>query len=133
MTMPQTSGDAFPTLRRALSSYLDNDEKNPVSATELHELLGRSTESNAALLLVDVREPNEFAAGHIPGSTSHPLSTFDPMALPAAAEGRRIVFSCRSGVRSVRAIELAQAAGLDVNEHYRGGFNDWASAGEPVE
>jgi len=89
--------------------------------------------ADRSLLLVDVREPNEFAAGHIPGSTSHPLSTFNPMALPAAAEGRRIVFSCRSGVRSVRAIELAQAAGLDVNEHYRGGFNDWASAGEPVE
>src|SRR5215212_6320537 len=46
--------------------------------------------ADSSLLLVDVREPNEFAAGHIPGSVSHPLSTFDPMALPAAAEGQRI-------------------------------------------
>lgn len=84
------------------------------------------------ILLVDVREPHEFAAGHIPGAVLHPLSTFDPAALPPA-EGRRIVFSCRTGVRSVRAIELAQAAGLPVNEHYKGGFKDWAEAGEPVE
>ena len=88
--------------------------------------------ADGALVLVDVREPHEFEAGHIPGSVSHPLSTFDPTALPEDAQGRRVVFSCRSGVRSVRAIELAQAAGLTINEHYRGGFKDWAEAGEPV-
>jgi rhodanese-related sulfurtransferase len=87
--------------------------------------------ADGSLVLVDVREPHEFAAGHIPGSVSHPLSQFDPAALPAAG-GRRIVFSCAAGVRSVRAIEWAQAAGLDLNEHYRGGFKDWAAAGEPV-
>jgi len=83
-----------------------------------------------SLLLVDVREPHEFAAGHIPGSISHPLSSFDPSSLP---EGKRLVFSCAAGVRSVRAIEFAQAAGRDIREHYKGGFKDWASAGEPVE
>ena len=88
--------------------------------------------ADGSLVLVDVREPHEFEAGHIPGSVSHPLSTFDPTALPEDAQGRRVVFSCRSGVRSVRAIELAQAAGLAINEHYRGGFKDWAEAGEPV-
>jgi rhodanese-related sulfurtransferase len=83
-----------------------------------------------SILLVDVREPHEFAAGHIPGSVSHPLSSFDPSALP---EGKRIVFSCAAGVRSVRAIESAWASGRDVREHYKGGFKDWAAAGEPVE
>lgn len=85
---------------------------------------------DGSILLVDVREPHEFAAGHIPGSVSHPLSSFDPMSLP---QGKRIVFSCAAGVRSVRALEFAQAAGLDIHEHYRGGFKEWAAAGEPVE
>jgi rhodanese-related sulfurtransferase len=85
---------------------------------------------DGSITLVDVREPHEFAAGHIPGAISHPLSSFDPTALP---EGKRIVFSCAAGVRSVRAIEFAQAAGLEIREHYKGGFKDWAAAGEPVE
>jgi rhodanese-related sulfurtransferase len=85
--------------------------------------------TEGSVLLVDVREPHEFAAGHIPGSVSLPLSTFDPAELPG---GRRVVFSCAAGVRSLRAIELAKAAGLEFNEHYKGGFKDWATAGEPV-
>jgi rhodanese-related sulfurtransferase len=88
--------------------------------------------ANGSMLVVDVREPHEFAAGHIPGSISHPLSAFDPAALPVE-QGKRIVFSCASGVRSRRAIEFAQAAGLDLNEHYKGGFKEWSAAGEPVE
>jgi rhodanese-related sulfurtransferase len=86
---------------------------------------------DGSIVLVDVREPHEFEAGHIPGSVSHPLSHFDPHALPPA-QGRRIVFSCAAGVRSLRAIELAQAAGLPWREHYRGGFKDWVMTGEPI-
>ncbi|MBZ6075388.1 sulfurtransferase [Microvirga sp. WGZ8] len=85
---------------------------------------------DGSILLVDVREPQEFAAGHIPGAVSHPLSTFDAEALPT---DQRIVFSCAAGVRSLRAIEFAQAAGRDLREHYKGGFKDWITAGEPVE
>lgn len=87
--------------------------------------------ADGSILLVDVREPHEFQAGHIPGAVSHPLSTFDPAALPRR-EGQRIVFSCAAGVRSAKAVELAEASGLDAREHYRGGFKDWALAGEPV-
>ena len=86
---------------------------------------------DGSILLVDVREPHEFAAGHIPGSVSFPVSTFDPAALPEA-EGRRVVFSCAAGVRSVHAIQMAQAAGLDLREHYRGGFKDWLMWGGDV-
>jgi rhodanese-related sulfurtransferase len=86
---------------------------------------------DGSMLLVDVREPHEFAAGHIPSSVSHPLSTFDPGALPVG-EGKRIVFSCAAGVRSIRAIEFAQIAGLDLHEHFAGGFKGWILAGEPI-
>lgn len=87
--------------------------------------------SDGSILLVDVREPHEFAAGHIPGSVSRPLSQFDPAAIPDAP-GKRIVLSCAAGVRSLRALEFAQAAGLDIDSHYLGGFKDWAMRGEPV-
>jgi rhodanese-related sulfurtransferase len=85
--------------------------------------------ADGTLVLVDVREPHEFAAGHIPGSVSMPLSQFDPDDLPDG----RVVFSCAAGARSVRAAEFAQACGRDIREHYRGGFKDWLASGEPVE
>jgi rhodanese-related sulfurtransferase len=89
--------------------------------------------ADGSILLVDVREPNEFAAGRIPGSMLNPLQSFDPKALPRAP-GKRVVISCRSGRRSLTALELAQKAGRDdVRAHYPGGFQEWANAGEEVE
>jgi rhodanese-related sulfurtransferase len=90
--------------------------------------------SDGSMLLIDVRESHEFAAGHIPGAVSHPLSAFDPDALGAliAGDGRRPVLSCAAGVRSVHALMAAQNAGLDISEHYEGGFKDWYGAGEAV-
>jgi rhodanese-related sulfurtransferase len=88
--------------------------------------------ADGILVLVDVREPHEFAAGHIPGSVSMPLSAFDPEALGDQA-GRRVVLSCAAGIRSARALEYLQANGIDLREHYAGGFKDWVEAGEPVE
>jgi rhodanese-related sulfurtransferase len=79
--------------------------------------------------IVDVREPVEFAAGHIPGSLNMPLSAFDPDALP---EGR-VILSCAAGIRSARAAIIAQTTGRDVREHYKGGFKDWVAAGEAIE
>lgn len=91
--------------------------------------------AEGSLLLIDVREEHEFARGHIPGSVSMPLSTFDPQTLRAliGGDGRRPVFSCASGVRSVHALAAAQGAGLDLAEHYAGAFKDWYAAGEPIE
>jgi rhodanese-related sulfurtransferase len=83
-----------------------------------------------SIVLVDVREPHEFAAGHIPGSISHPLSRFDPTQLP---EGKRVVLSCAAGIRSARAAEFAQSMGRNITEHYKGGFKDWVESGEPIE
>jgi rhodanese-related sulfurtransferase len=88
--------------------------------------------ADGAMLVVDVREPHEYAMGHIPGSVMMPLSRFDAADIPDA-EGKRIVFSCAAGVRSMQALAIAQAAGLDLVEHYRGGFKEWAAMGEDVE
>ncbi len=89
--------------------------------------------ADGSVLLVDVREPNEYAAGRIPGATLNPLQRFDPQALPRE-EGRRVVLSCRSGKRSLTALALAQAAGrVDICAHFDGGILAWVAAGEPVE
>jgi len=84
------------------------------------------------ILLVDVREPNETAIERIPGAVLLPLSTFDPIDLPDPG-GRALVFSCASGIRSVKAAEIAQAAGLPHNAHLAGGIKAWKAAGLPTE
>ncbi|ACK49649.1 Rhodanese domain protein [Methylocella silvestris BL2] len=104
------------------------DKVENISLEELKQGL-----ADGSILLVDVREPNEFAAGHIPGSTLNPLQSFDPSRLPRA-EGKRVVLSCRSGKRSLTALDLARRAGRDdVGAHYPGGFQEWAQRGEKVE
>lgn len=55
-----------------------------ITATQLAELLGKGE-----ALVVDVREVNEFADGHIPGAVNMPLSTFQASKLPKA-EGKTI-------------------------------------------
>jgi len=84
------------------------------------------------IVLVDVREPNETALERIPGSVLMPLSTFDPAAIPQPA-GRDVVFSCRSGRRSVTASLAAQDQGFAYGNHLAGGILAWKAAGLPTE
>ena len=85
-----------------------------------------------AIVLVDVREPDEFAAERIAGAISLPLSTFHARALPKI-DGRAIVFQCAAGGRSARAVMACQRAGLPHDSHLRGGIQAWKAAGLPVE
>jgi rhodanese-related sulfurtransferase len=84
--------------------------------------------TNSEIVLIDVREPQEFAAGRIHGALNFPLSTFDPKALPIPAD-RKIVFQCGSGKRSAMAVERCQQAGLDIDRHLAGGISGWMDAG----
>ena len=52
-----------------------------------------------AAVVVDVREVDEFAAGHIPGAINMPLSTFQPSKLPDTG-GKKLVLTCLGGKRS---------------------------------
>jgi len=82
------------------------------------------------ILLVDVREVNEYAVERIHGALLYPLSTLDPKALPA--EGRRLVLQCGSGKRSLTAAHRLQAAGFGQLTHLEGGIQAWKAAGLPT-
>ncbi|RTL69560.1 MAG: rhodanese-like domain-containing protein [Pseudonocardiaceae bacterium] len=89
---------------------------------------GAGTLAAGGALLLDVREPAEWAAGHIPGAVHVPLGSLDPAALPAA---RVVVAVCRSGNRSGKAAAALADAGLDVR-NLAGGMKAWAGAGRDV-
>ena len=98
-----------------------------ITATQLAELLDKGE-----ALVVDVREVNEFADGHIPGAVNMPLSTFQASKLPKA-EGKTIILNCLGGKRSGMALDKCSVAQEAVDTHLAGGFGAWASAGLPVE
>lgn len=81
------------------------------------------------IMLVDVREPDEFAVERIHGALLYPLSSFDAKVLPASLP---IVFQCGSGMRSSKAMAAANKAGIDVAGHLAGGIKAWKLAGLPV-
>jgi rhodanese-related sulfurtransferase len=83
------------------------------------------------ILLIDVREPAEFAAERIHGALNFPLSTFDAGALPAAGD-KLIVFQCGSGKRSATAIGHCLKAGHGIDTHLAGGIGAWKAAGLPT-
>ena len=83
------------------------------------------------LLLIDVREPAEYAAERIGGALLYPLSTFDATMLPADGP-RRLVFHCGTGKRSLTAAERRLAAGQSTASHMKGGLTAWKVAGFPV-
>lgn len=83
------------------------------------------------ILLIDVREPAEFAAERIHGALNFPLSTFDPGALPLAGD-KMIVLQCGSGKRSATAIGHCQKDGHAIDSHLAGGIGAWKAAGLPT-
>jgi rhodanese-related sulfurtransferase len=85
---------------------------------------------NGEILLVDVREANEYAFERIHGALLYPLSTFDPTTLPT--EGRRLVLHCAGGRRSLMAAHKLQSAGHHQVTHLAGGLQAWKAAGLPV-
>ena len=79
--------------------------------------------------LIDVREPHEFGAGHVPGSRNMPLSRFDPAQVP---RDRRIALICLSGTRSANALGQLRRAGFDQAVHFQGGVSMWRTLGGPL-
>lgn len=93
----------------------------------------RSWWEAGSILLVDVREPDEYAAEAIAGSVNLPLSNFDPARMPRPEEGKRLVIHCRSGVRCGTATEKLLAAGWDGEIHrMQGGILGWKASGGPT-
>ncbi|MER8007865.1 rhodanese-like domain-containing protein [Streptomyces sp. NPDC094149] len=86
----------------------------------------------ADAVLLDVREPYEWQAGHAPRAVHLSLSALAAGAgLPTGAQARPLIVICRSGNRSRQAAELLVARGSQAVDVI-GGMRDWAAAGLPV-
>ena len=82
------------------------------------------------ILLIDVREPDEYARERIPGALLYPLSTFDAAHLPADG-ARAVVFYCAAGGRSLTAARLRRSTGQPA-AHMAGGIVAWKALSLPI-
>jgi len=81
--------------------------------------------------LIDVREPSEFAAGHVPNAKLFPLGKLQSR-LDELDKSRPIVILCRSGRRAQQAAEILDKAGYRDVYVVAGGTEAWIKAGLPV-
>ncbi|WP_380164995.1 rhodanese-like domain-containing protein [Jannaschia sp. R86511] len=95
--------------------------------TDLADLAAAHT---AGAVVVDVREPDEYVGGHVPGAVNIPLAQVRGRSAEVPSDARVYVV-CASGNRSKGATDTLRAAGLDAVS-VRGGTRAWREAGHPV-
>lgn len=87
---------------------------------------------NAGVFLIDVREPDEYAAGHIPGITLIPMGEVASR-LAELPRDKEIIVTCRTGNRSGQVADLLRQQGFTNVHNMSGGIVAWEEAGYPVE
>jgi glyoxylase-like metal-dependent hydrolase (beta-lactamase superfamily II)/rhodanese-related sulfurtransferase len=83
-------------------------------------------------LVVDVREPGEYAAGHVPGALSVPQADL-ALRLDDLPRNRELLVVCEGGSRSVRAARFLKQVGFSKVTNLAGGTSAWRRAGLPTE
>jgi len=85
-------------------------------------------------VVVDVREPEEFAAGHVTGAKNVPLNQLEQK-LPTAVKNKSLplLLVCASGSRAQRAVATAKKLGYEQAQAVAGGLKSWKDANLPLE
>ncbi|MAS33727.1 MAG: sulfurtransferase [Anaerolineaceae bacterium] len=102
-------------------------EGNGLSAAEANTRMN----SEQPLVILDVRQPNEYRAGHIKGAKLIPLDELGRR-MTELPEDTEILCVCRSGSRSGAAVGQLNRAGFEA-VNLRGGMIGWQRAGYPVK
>lgn len=86
---------------------------------------------NAGAFILDVRQPEEWADYHVPGSTLIPLGELSAR-VNEVPRDKEVVVICRSGNRSATGRDVLRAAGFDQVTSLRGGLTKWKAEGLPT-
>ncbi|XP_022600049.1 thiosulfate sulfurtransferase/rhodanese-like domain-containing protein 1 [Seriola dumerili] len=131
-----------PTIGSVLRTFTTSSPKcggtsNNASVVTYSQL--KTMLSNHNIQLFDVRNPDEYQAGRIPDAVNIPLGNLEEslklspesfeQKYEVKAPGKdddNIVFHCRTGKRSAKALDIAGQLGFSRARHYEGGYSEWA-------
>jgi len=103
-------------------------------AGELGTLDATRLMNQGATLVLDVRDPQEFAAGHLPRARHIPLADLpNRVSEIDKYKEKPVLVTCAKGTRSSRAARLLRRAGFKSVFHLKGGLAAWQQASLPVE
>jgi phage shock protein E len=101
-----------------------------VSSDEAEKLLKQKKE----IVVLDVRTPEEFAKGHLPGAVNVDFHSDDFAKKVAQLDkSKEYLVHCAAGGRSSKACKLMDEQKFGKVYHLHGGFSEWQQAGKPVE
>jgi adenylyltransferase/sulfurtransferase len=116
---------------------LDAAAGSTISVTTLEHMLKEREEGSRDLVLIDVREPNEYEINQIPGSLLIPKGEFlngHALAqLPGVDSGKQVVMYCKTGVRSAETLAIVKGAGYSDAVHVGGGVVAWVNQIDPSQ
>jgi len=85
------------------------------------------------IVVIDVREPEEFGQGKIPGAYTIPRGVLEGQVDGRLPRESTVVLYCAGGGRSALAARSLAEMGFDKVENLQGGFSNWVNSGLPVE
>ncbi|HKT47535.1 MAG TPA: rhodanese-like domain-containing protein [Candidatus Acidoferrales bacterium] len=111
---------------------LVNDAKTRVKETNVADVK-RRMDSGEKFLVVDVREDNEWAAGHIPGAVHMGRGVIERDIEQSTPDtGKKLILYCGGGFRSALVADNLQKMGYKNVESMDGGWKGWVAAGLPT-
>ncbi len=103
--------------------------RNSVSPNQATQLINREDAQ-----VIDVREPDEYAAGHLPESRNIPLAQLQERAGELSKfKASPLIMICQTGARSVGAGKVLEKLGFEKTHNLEGGINAWREAGFPLK
>ncbi len=118
--MPKSYRDLVAEARAAVTTTTPDQVKSRLDAGE-------------ELVVIDVREPDEWQQGTVPGAHTVPRGVLEGQVDAQVPRDATVVLYCGGGGRSALAARNLKEMGFDKVESMDGGFKAWADAGFPVD
>jgi len=117
-------------LLAALATACTTSKSKGQGAISAEQVKQQMTDLNT--LLLDVRTPDEYKDGHIPGAKNIPVQELDRR-LNELDRQKNVIVYCRTGHRSTKAFHILKQNGFSAVRNFKGSWTEWTRLGYPIE